>query len=1022
MGIVDDYVEYSKKYKNMYHKSIVLIQVGSFYELYGYDNQGANVDEICQLLEIQSTRKNKSINTIDKKNPKMGGIPLYVLDKYLDVLMENSFVVILVEQTTPPPEPKREVTRIITPATRDVENCIENNYLMCLYLSIGSTKIDKFIIGSLSYVDVNTNHSYIFETNHNDTNINLEDIYKTIITNRPSEIVIFTDIQTKSDENFMNVIKQFIKTLNVGCIHNKIDLIINENFFKISYQKTLLEKVFKNTGLLSVIEYLDLENYPISTICYTYLLQFIYQNNEKILEGLEKLVFLETNKYLSLINNVVENLNIINNYSKLKTSSILNLLNNCKTSIGKRFFKESLLNPLTDIKNIEKRYLLCESFIENDIYIKTRELLCNISDLEKIFKKIIIKTIEPRQILQIHKSLHSLKELYFELKNNNFDFSKLNWNNDFQNNLLEFINFCENKFYLINLENTNINQISKNIFNKNVHPEIDNLEKEIIILQNIFENVCLCLNENNENNTEFKLEVSKGINKDKIIRTIVVTKNRYENMLKDKKRSSIIDNLLKEKCGIELKDIDAKPLTVNNKTSLKIIFKGMDSSQIKLIELQNKFREKIIEFYLIELDYIYNKFGNNFINITKFISDIDFYSNNAFNSISNCYCKPNIYENSESYIKAQQIRHPLIEKINIDVPYIANDIEIGTENKNGMLLYGYNGSGKSSLLKSIGINLILAQAGMFVAAKSFQFSPYDHIFSRIPSGDDILKGQSTFVAEISELRTILKRSTNRSIVISDELCSGTEYNSALSIIGSTIVQLSKQNTSFLMASHLHQITDLNCIKNLSNINIYHIEVLYNSEKDCLIYNRLLKDGQGSRIYGLEVCKSLNLPKDFLSLANELRNEIEGNNKNLLEPKKSVYNNLVFMDQCSLCKKECEEVHHITEQQYANRKGIIESKQIHKNVKSNLMTICTICHDKIHNNEIKINGFLQTSNGVVLEYEVKEKIIKNDIEKKIIELRNNGKSFQKIFEIINNEKENQKITLYMIKKIIKNSNL
>lgn len=117
----------------------------------------------------------------------------------------------------------------------------------------------------------------------------------------------------------------------------------------------------------------------------------------------------------------------------------------------------------------------------------------------------------------MHKSLHSLKELYFELKNNNFDFSKLNWNNDFQNNLLEFINFCENKFYLINLENTNINQISKNIFNKNVHPEIDNLEKEIIILQNIFENVCLCLNENNENNNEFKLEISKGFNKDKII-------------------------------------------------------------------------------------------------------------------------------------------------------------------------------------------------------------------------------------------------------------------------------------------------------------------------------------------------------------------------------------------------------------------------------------------------------------------------------------------------------------------------
>jgi len=1016
MGIVDDYVEYSEKYKEIYEKSLVLIQVGSFYELYGYENNGANVDEICQLLEIQSTRKNKSINIVDRKNPKMGGIPLYVLDKYLDILMENAYVVILVEQTTPPPEPKREVTRIITPATRDNENSIENNYLMCLYISIGSTKIDKFLIGSLSYVDVNTNHSYIFETNQNDTNINLEDIYKTIITNKPNELVIFTDIQTKSNDNFMIIIKQFLKTLNIGCIHNKIDLIINENFFKIAYQKTVLEKVFKNNGLLSIIEYLDLENYPLSIICYTYLLHFIYQNNEKILEGLIKPTFLENNKYLSLVNNVIENLNIVSN-NKLKTSSILNLLNNCKTPIGKRFFKDSLLNPLTNVKNIQERYILCESFIKNDLYILTRELLSNVSDLEKIFKKIIIKTIEPRQFLQIHKSLHSLKNIYFELKNNNFDFSKINWNDDFQNNLLEFINFCENKFYLTNLENININQISKNIFNENIHPELDILEKEINVLQNIFENVCLSLNENNINNTEFKLEISKGNNKDKIIRSIIVTKHRYENMLKDKDRSNIINSLLKEKCGISLKDIDTKPLTINNKTTLKIIFKGMDTNQIKLIELQNKLREKIIEFYLFELDFIYKNFGNNFNIITNFIADIDFYSNNAFNSISNCYCKPKIIEDSESYIKSEKIRHPLIEKINIDVPYIANDIEIGTENKKGMLLYGYNGSGKSSLLKSIGINLILAQAGMFVAAKSFIFSPYDHIFSRIPSGDDILKGQSTFVAEISELRTILKRSTNRSIVISDELCSGTEYNSALSIIGSTIVQLSKQNTSFLMASHLHQITELNCIKKLLNINIYHIEVLYNQEKECLIYNRLLKDGQGSKIYGLEVCKSLNLPKEFLSLANELRNEIEGNNKNFVVPKNSVYNKLVFMDKCILCKKDCDEVHHITEQQYANSKGIIESKQIHKNIKSNLMTVCESCHTKIHNDEIKVNGFLQTSNGVILDYENKEKILKNDVEKKIIDLRNDGKSYQKIFEIIN--KEEQKITLYMIKKIIKN---
>jgi DNA mismatch repair ATPase MutS len=138
------------------------MQVGSFYELYGYSDKGADVDSVCNLLDIVSTRKKKSITTVDRLNPKMAGIPLFVLDKYMDILLDDGCTIILVEQTTPPPEPKREVTRIISPATREIDNSVENNYLMCLYITTGSMNNSKFLIGSMSYVDVNTNHSYIF--------------------------------------------------------------------------------------------------------------------------------------------------------------------------------------------------------------------------------------------------------------------------------------------------------------------------------------------------------------------------------------------------------------------------------------------------------------------------------------------------------------------------------------------------------------------------------------------------------------------------------------------------------------------------------------------------------------------------------------------------------------------------------------------------------------------------------------------------------------------------------------------
>ena len=140
--LIDDYIEYTTKYSNIYNKCVVLMQVGSFFEFYGIPdkNQGADVDKICEILEIQSTRKNTKIAEINRKNPKMAGIPLYVVNKYIEILNENDYIVVLVEQTTPPPEPKREVTKIISPTVNMEHNNIENNFLMCIYFTLGTTK------------------------------------------------------------------------------------------------------------------------------------------------------------------------------------------------------------------------------------------------------------------------------------------------------------------------------------------------------------------------------------------------------------------------------------------------------------------------------------------------------------------------------------------------------------------------------------------------------------------------------------------------------------------------------------------------------------------------------------------------------------------------------------------------------------------------------------------------------------------------------------------------------------------
>ena len=250
--LIDDYISYSNKYKEIYGaKTIVLMQVGSFFEGYGIPDQnlGVDIDEICNILEIQSTRKNKSNSTIDKSNPKMMGFPLYVVNKYINILTENNYTIILIEQTTLPPNPKREITKIISPGTNiDCISDINNNFLMCIYFTQILNKNKNNILNAyITYVDVNTNETFIINCEENDTNLNMEDVLKNINNIKPTEIVIFTDVNTKSNIKIMNTMFDYIKILPSNiCIHDKLKTNINENYFKLSYQKNILNNTSIN--------------------------------------------------------------------------------------------------------------------------------------------------------------------------------------------------------------------------------------------------------------------------------------------------------------------------------------------------------------------------------------------------------------------------------------------------------------------------------------------------------------------------------------------------------------------------------------------------------------------------------------------------------------------------------------------------------------------------------------------------------------------------------------------------------
>ena len=447
-------------------------------------------------------------------------------------------------------------------------------------------------------------------------------------------------------------------------------------------------------------------------------------------------------------------------------------------------------------------------------------------------------------------------------------------------------------------------------------------------------------------------------------------------------------------------DFNFKNQTSYTKISCEMIDKISD----KITIASDKLRPLVKETYQYDLLNFYNNFGNLFLQLNNCVANIDFINSGCVCSIKNNYNKPNIIENKNSFIDAKKLRHPIIEKI-IPTEYIPHNLELGKK-EIGILLYGLNAAGKSSLMKAIGLNIILAQIGYFVAASNFEFKPYSSIFTRIVNTDNLHKGLSAFALELVELKAILKRSGSNTLVLADEVCNGTEYKSALIIVASMIKMLVDSNTSFISATHLHELVNLETIKNIKNIGIYHINVKY--ENDNIIFIRDLKKGNGKEEYGLDFAKYIIKDNKFLEVSNNIKLNIENDNG----IKKSRYNKKLLMTKCDICgSNEKLETHHIEFQKNTDKHGFIlnESKNhIHKDHISNLVVLCNFCHDKIHNNMIIINGYNETSKGNLLNFE----ILENNVSKK------NNKYSNEEIEYVKSFRNQKNITLVKVKKYFK----
>ena len=323
------------------------------------------------------------------------------------------------------------------------------------------------------------------------------------------------------------------------------------------------------------------------------------------------------------------------------------------------------------------------------------------------------------------------------------------------------------------------------------------------------------------------------------------------------------------------------------------------------------------------------------------------------------WVRPTFASGAESFVEVTGLRHPILERLT-KVPYVAHSLALGsketkgtkeTKETSGILLYGMNASGKSSLMKALGLCVLLAQSGFPVPAESCRLAPFTAIFTRILGNDNLWAGLSSFAVEMTEFREILQFADEGSLVLGDELCSGTESLSATALVAAGIETLASRSTKFVFASHLHELAAL---LPSDSVKAMHLRVHYDAATDELIYDRRLEPGPGSALYGLEVCRALDLPAGYLDRATTIRKQLAG----VAAPHRSAYSADCVIDRCEVCRSECQglEAHHIQHQVDGG-----------DNKASNLVCLCTKCHDDHHGGRLVIVGWKETATGRILEW-------------------------------------------------------
>jgi len=972
MSLIKDYFLKTEELKRNYgEKSVVLMQVGSFYEIYGLKKKGeiygSAIQDIASFCEMEIANKK---NCVGKDNVVMAGFGIkdYILEKYLKKMQDNNYTVAVYEQREEAGKISRELSSIYSPGTYFSNDSISiSNNITCVWCQ----KTTKSIIIGASNIDIFTGKSSIFEYDEEVIKHNtiFDELELFISIYNPNEIVLIYDLD---DQKYIDSLISFA-SIQTDCIH-KIDL--NNDSDNSERAKKCTKQVYQKETINYFFKDLDVSNlyiYEVACQSFCYLLDFINQHNPNLIKKITVPKFENSGSRTILGNHSLKQLNIVSSDDcKNKFNSVEKILNMCITPMGKRRISYIIKHPIYDINKLTIDYNICEYIIKKDKISDTRDKLKTIKDMEKINRKFFICKITPNELFYLFNNLTTISELFKMVQKDKKlkQYFSLSCDKDIssiclelQQNLNKYIDIkkCDTITTLQFEENI----IKKGIFDthdKNVETYIESYDK-LLAIEEYFDTLLKAKEKKSKSN--------------KFICIKETDKSGFSLQATSRRSKILIDELQKTKTStikyISSYDNTEKSFCLTNSFIQNVNFGNNSNSYIEGGEIK-ELCKTIQNSKTIMLDSlidcyrnIINKmsfFSNDLDTVIDFVALLDVIYNKAYVAKLYNYSKPIISDKEDSaFFDVKGLRHPLIENLLNDEIYVSNDLCLNNSNL-GMLLYGINAIGKSSLIKSIGICIIMAQTGFFVPCSKLFFKPYHHIFTRIIGNDNIFKGLSTFAVEMLELNNILKFCDENTLVLGDELCSGTENDSAIGIILSGIDHMYNKKSNFIFATHIHEISNFDEIQEKEFMSIKHMSVQYNQETDSLVYLRTLKDGSGDSMYGLEVCKYLHMPKHFLNYAHNIRNKYS-QHTSILDYKLSRYNTKKIRGKCEVCNIELStETHHLQHQSKANKdNGFINN--FHKDVDGNLLNVCEKCHLKMHKNK-KGHKKVKTSDGFIIE--------------------------------------------------------